>query len=156
MYSFNLSIDTEVFVMITMIEVDFTASLAGCFGVSIYAIAINFIFRYFALQRYYFWKFHESNKTLIRKKIQYRTLIFIASFFGFTDFAHMLLKKPEYCGSSLNNSFKKWAKKLKLQRRPTSIFCRKTTNTLVLYSVIRRALLGFLVLVFNGSRSRIH
>ncbi|CCD68691.1 Serpentine receptor class r-10 [Caenorhabditis elegans] len=49
--SFSMIMDLRESALNKKVAFFFVASLAGCFGVSIYAIAINFIFRYFALQR---------------------------------------------------------------------------------------------------------
>ncbi|EFO96485.1 CRE-STR-153 protein [Caenorhabditis remanei] len=49
--SFSMIMDLRESALSPDVAFFFVASLAGCFGVTIYAIAINFIFRYFALQR---------------------------------------------------------------------------------------------------------
>ncbi|CAL2039470.1 unnamed protein product [Caenorhabditis brenneri] len=49
--SFSMVMDLRDSALSPDVAFFFVASLAGCFGVTIYAIAINFIFRYLALQR---------------------------------------------------------------------------------------------------------
>ncbi|CAO4372887.1 unnamed protein product [Caenorhabditis nigoni] len=49
--SFSMIMDLRESALSREIAFFFVASLAGCFGITIYAIAINFIFRYLALQR---------------------------------------------------------------------------------------------------------